>query len=251
MGRTHNPGRINNPGRCGEVRLLVARYSTALTINIVWKFTIFVSIVGNERKNANALRNHERLCKQNPDRDEHSLQQLANNRNKWNSSGHAAWNKGLTKDTDERIAKQANTWSSKYSGENNPFFGKTHTEETKQKISATQKENYKNLSRYATVREHRISYAEEYFNKIFVDAVKQYHVNRYTLDYAWPDKKLYIEVDGEQHYTEEGIAHDKERTDILLAEGWTCAARIRWSSFQAMTDEEKKFFVENVFTQMT
>lgn len=50
-------------------------------------------------KNDNSLRNHERLCKQNPDRATSNL----SNRN---------WAKGLTKETDERILKQSNALAS-------------------------------------------------------------------------------------------------------------------------------------------
>ena len=90
------------------------------------------------------------------------------------------------------------------------------------------------------------SYAEEYFDKIFLNAEKQYRVNRFVLDYAWPEKKIYIEVDGEQHYTEEGLKHDKIRTEILLEEGWVCAKRIRWSNFQKLSRQEKEEFIKNL-----
>lgn len=41
-----------------------------------------------------------------------------------------AWNKGLTKETDERLM----AYSEMYSGEGNPFYGKRHSEETKAKL---------------------------------------------------------------------------------------------------------------------
>lgn len=90
------------------------------------------------------------------------------------------------------------------------------------------------------------SYAEEYFDKIFLTAEKQYRVNRFVLDYAWPEKKFYIEVDGEQHYTEEGLKHDETRTKILLEEGWDCFTRIRWSNFQKMNRNEKEEFIKDL-----
>lgn len=45
----------------------------------------------------------------------------------------AAWNKGATKATDARIARQAQSQS----GEGNPFWGRKHNEETRQRISLT------------------------------------------------------------------------------------------------------------------
>lgn len=44
-----------------------------------------------------------------------------------------AWNKGLTKETDVRLKKQAE----RMLGKGNPFYGRAHTDETKQKISKT------------------------------------------------------------------------------------------------------------------
>jgi very-short-patch-repair endonuclease len=44
-----------------------------------------------------------------------------------------AWNRGLTKETDPRLLAQ----SLKVSGENNHFYGKNHTQETRDKISKT------------------------------------------------------------------------------------------------------------------
>lgn len=46
-----------------------------------------------------------------------------------------SWNKGLTKKSDSRIAKLAE----KMLGENNPFYGKLHTDEAKQRISNTKR----------------------------------------------------------------------------------------------------------------
>lgn len=52
---------------------------------------------GKVCKNANSLRNHERLCKENPERQESSWVKFNHER--------GAWNKGLTKETDERVKK--------------------------------------------------------------------------------------------------------------------------------------------------
>jgi len=45
-----------------------------------------------------------------------------------------AWNKGLTKETDERIKKSSETLSNNTKGKNNHWFGKHHTSETKEQI---------------------------------------------------------------------------------------------------------------------
>ena len=52
---------------------------------------------GKVCKNTNSLRCHERLCKENPNRQESSWVKFNHKR--------GAWNKGLTKETDERVKK--------------------------------------------------------------------------------------------------------------------------------------------------
>lgn len=161
-----------------------------------------------------------------------------------------SWAKGLTANTDERIKKRTDNFNKneKLSEHKNKrqtcFFV---SKETREKISKKQKENYRGKSRYATAREGRKSYAEQYFDSIFTDCERNYHVDRFFLDYAWIEKKVYIEVDGEQHYTEDGLKRDKERTMILENLGWKCLKRIRWSEYQKMNFDERKEFLENIF----
>lgn len=54
--------------------------------------------------------------------------------NKPYKEGRHAWNKGLTKETDERVRKNSNSLSNSISGEKNHFYGKHHTEKTKKEI---------------------------------------------------------------------------------------------------------------------
>lgn len=56
----------------------------------------------SQRKNENSLRNHERLCKLNPNKGTHSGGRRV---------GSTAWNRGLSKDTDARVAKMSRTLS--------------------------------------------------------------------------------------------------------------------------------------------
>ena len=80
-------------------------------------------------KNANSLRNHERLCHSNPNR------QIPT----WlkGNVGRTAWNKGLTAETDDRIRLQTERTIEKYkTGKLTPsFLGKKHTEETRRLMS--------------------------------------------------------------------------------------------------------------------
>lgn len=52
-----------------------------------------------------------------------------------------AWNKGKTKETDERIL----TISKKLTGSGNPFFGKQHTEAAKKKNAASHRKNFEEV----------------------------------------------------------------------------------------------------------
>ena len=79
-----------------------------------------------ECKNANSHRNHERLCPSNPERNYVS-----------HTIGHKAWNKGLTKETSESVAKFSKTYSERYSRENNHWYGKHHSDETIRKMKKT------------------------------------------------------------------------------------------------------------------
>ena len=76
-------------------------------------------------KNANSHRNHERLCPSNPNRNYVS-----------HTISHKAWNKGLTKENDERIRKYGETCSKRIQSGiiQKSFKGKHHTEEYKQRM---------------------------------------------------------------------------------------------------------------------
>lgn len=68
---------------------------------------LFCKFCGKECKNKNSLVQHEIRCKENPDR-KNVINQNFNNK------GRKAWNKGLTKETDERVAKQKQTYIKNY-----------------------------------------------------------------------------------------------------------------------------------------
>ena len=86
------------------------------TLNSPYKLDhadLFCKFCGKECKNENSLRNHERLCKLNPNRQLTTFEKYGPIEN-FNKKGRASWNKGLTKDTDERIFKLAQNLSNRY-----------------------------------------------------------------------------------------------------------------------------------------
>ena len=52
-----------------------------------------------------------------------------------------------------------------------------------------------------------------------VNFSRQYRVGNYILDFCAPSIKLAIELDGGQHYEDDAIAYDSERSSFLNAHG--------------------------------
>lgn len=124
--------------------------------------------------------------------------------------------------------------------------------ETKKKISSSMKKAHKEGRAGEWVGRHERSYAEQSWYNIFSNDlgektfINNFFVKKYWLDFAWPDKKIYFEVDGRTHFTEDGILHDKERTEFLNNEGWTLIGRCNWSEYQKLSREEKEAFVKDI-----
>lgn len=205
---------------------------------------------GKQCKNPNSLRNHERLCPNNKDRVYKS-----------HTIGHTAWNKGKTKETDERVRKYGETCSEGYNSGRliNSNLGKHHTEEEKKHLSEKRKQFLKeHPEKVPYVLNHHSkgdSYPEKYFKEVFdnekINYEQNYKQSGYFLDFAWPEKKLYLEIDGEQHYVDKRIIeHDKVRTETLSNEGWVCVVRIRWSEYQKLNEAERKDYLKMVFTRL-
>lgn len=201
---------------------------------------------GKTCKNKNSHKNHERLCPKNPDRTYIN-----------GMTGKSAWNKGLTKETDSRVAKSANTLKQKYADKvyTSPSKGKPMSEEQKKKISDTMKQylsdNPNKIPYVLNHHSHGDSYPEKYFKDIFdlnnINYKQNYFTCGYFLDFAFVDSKHYIEIDGEQHYVDDRIVeHDKIRTDKLLKNGWKCIMRVRWSEYKKLEKSEQEKFITNM-----
>ena len=148
------------------------------------------------------------------------------------------WNKGLTKETDARIAKYVKT------NYNRNQYGKTtrgisKTLEQRKKISDSMKKFYKEhleLIPYKLHHSSKESYPEKYFNELLIkEDIKNYTRNLpvcgYFLDFGFKDKKIDFEVDGSQHWLDKKIIeHDKKRNQTLIDNGWT-VIRMRWDNW--------------------
>ncbi|MCL2772558.1 MAG: endonuclease domain-containing protein [Oscillospiraceae bacterium] len=58
---------------------------------------------------------------------------------------------------------------------------------------------------------------------------RQKTISNYIADFYCHEAKLFIELDGSQHFTDEGKTYDKERTEILRAYGLTV---IRFTNYE-------------------
>lgn len=56
------------------------------------------------------------------------------------------------------------------------------------------------------------------------DPIPQYRFSRCTLDFAFPEERLAVEVNGPEHYTECGQERDRRRYAFLNSNGWAVRA---------------------------
>lgn len=173
--------------------------------------------------------------------------------------GQRSWNHGLTAETDPRVARNAQAVKDAYtSGRIIPYMkGKSISQEVRDKISESMKLAHKE-GRAHNIGESRWnnepSYPEKWFMEVisneFEDKnyIREYPFNKYSLDFAWIDKKLCIELDGEQHQRfEEYKERDRSKDAFLEKEGWK-VLRMPWKDVYANTkywiEKAKKFIHE-------
>ena len=74
-------------------------------------------------------------------------------------------------------------------------------------------ENAKSLRRNMTQQEKHLWY--DFLQHYPVKIYKQRIIDNFIADFYCHKARLVIELDGSQHYTLDGKAHDKARTDVL------------------------------------
>ena len=77
---------------------------------------------------------------------------------------------------------------------------------------------------------------EEYLHNLPVKILRQKPIDRFIVDFYCASVKLAIELDGQQHYTEEGMTYDTERSVIL--EGYGIKV-VRFSNHDVMNDFDR------------
>lgn len=133
-------------------------------------------------------------------------------------------------------------------------FPRTHTEETKKKISESRKKYLKeNPDKVPYLLNHYSkgeSYPEKYFQSIFekndLNYKRYLQISIYNLDFAFVDKGIDLEVDGDQHVLDKKIVKsNNERDEFLSNNGWN-VIRILWSDYQRMKKDEKIKYVNEL-----
>lgn len=130
---------------------------------------------------------------------------------------------------------------------------KKHSEETKKKLSEIRinflKQNPDKVP-YKLNHSSKESYPEKYFTELFENegfgVSKKLQIGLYELDFYIPNKKIDIEIDGSQHYTDSKIVEsDKRRTAFLESEGWD-VIRIDWAKYQKLDFDEKNNYIKDL-----
>ena len=128
-----------------------------------------------------------------------------------------------------------------------------HSDDTKKKISNIRREYLKNNPDkvpYLLNHSRNESYPEKYFNEILsirVDNLEKFHqVGIYEIDLAIINKKIAIEIDGEQHYYDSKIFQSDIRKNKYLEDlGWDII-RIRWRDYKKLKFEDKKMYIDEL-----
>ena len=89
----------------------------------------------------------------------------------------------------------------------------------------------KNLRKNATKQEKHLWY--DFLKNYEIKFQRQRTIGDFIADFYCQKANLIIEIDGSQHYSEEGIKQDKYRTEVLEQFGLTV---IRFSNHQIDTD---------------
>ncbi len=64
---------------------------------------------------------------------------------------------------------------------------------------------------------------------------KQAPIGRYVVDFVCHHARLIVEIDGDSHYSEGGMARDAVRTAFLVGEGYRL---LRFTNLEVMENEE-------------
>lgn len=114
---------------------------------------------------------------------------------------------------------------------------KKHSDKVRLYLSHIMKERHKNGTAHTlghNRNKQKPSYPEKFIAKVIITEIKnqsfkrELKFHRFSLDFAWPELKRCIEVDGEQHDRfEDQKVRDQNKDNLLRQNGW-CVLRLKW-----------------------
>jgi len=131
--------------------------------------------------------------------------------------------------------------------------GRKMSDEQKNKISESRKKylmENPHMVPYKLNHSSKISYPERYFLRVLKGFIFQYKVpgTLYEIDFANQERKIAIEIDGEQHYGDKKmVEHDLKRDGILKDLGWE-TIRIRWSQFRSLEKDQRTSVIDKIMS---
>ena len=190
----------------------------------------------------------------------------AKNKGKYNrSKDYIPWNKGLTKETDERVKQSSETYKTNFEAGKFKIIGHKHTLETRNKLSEIHskyldscKAGFSDVGWYKITNLNgeeftvRGTWERDFGNyltdkKILWIRNKQLKyiqtdnsVHRYNPDFYLPDKDLYIEVKG--YFSNK----DKEKIKLVLTQHKINLKFIREAEIKKIKDNPD-ILLENIF----
>lgn len=206
----------------------------------------------NERKSVNSLRNHERLCHSNSERQTTYFQtnQLEVRKRIETSGSQNQFTKakklGLPV---PEVSKETRKKQSITTTQNN----KNRDASVHEKISESMKKAHAE-GRAWNIGKSRWNNEPSYPEKFFMQVIenefdnknytREYSVGVYSIDFAWVEKKLAIEIDGDQHQRFNSYKERDERKDKVLAENGWKVMRIIWKDMCKDTKQHIKIAKE-------
>jgi very-short-patch-repair endonuclease len=131
---------------------------------------------------------------------------------------------------------------------------KVLSNETKEKISKSRKKYLKEhpdqvpylLNHYSKGESYPEKYFEYILNKTEIKYKRYVQISYYNIDFAFIEKGIDLEIDGDQHYLDKKIVESNKERDIFLTNNGWKVIRISWSNYKRLKIEERKEYISNL-----
>lgn len=127
-------------------------------------------------------------------------------------------------------------------------YPRKHTIETKKKLSAIRIKYLRENLHIKMFPKNGESYPEKYFKECLKNSTYKspHRFLQYELDFADIERKINLEIDGEQHFTtDKAIKHDEIRNKTLIELGWK-VIRVRWKKFVKLSKQKKEIIISKI-----